>query len=99
MAAAEFADPGLFTDWETSWRARLAVEADPETVMRAANPAYIARNHRVEEAIRAATGGDFAPFHRLNAVLARPFDRRTEAEGYDAAPAPEEAVTRTFCGT
>lgn len=53
----------------------------------------------MEAAIRAATEGDFAPFHRLNAVLARPFDRRAEAEDYDAAPAPDEQVTRTFCGT
>jgi len=98
-AAAEFADPDLFAGWETDWRARLASEADPQAVMRAANPAYIPRNHRVEEAIRAATAGDFAPFHRLNAVLARPFERRPEAEGYDAAPEPEERVTRTFCGT
>lgn len=98
-AAVEFADPAPFTDWEAEWRTRLAAEADPQAVMRAANPVYIPRNHRVEEAIRAATAGDFAPFHRLNAVLARPFDRRPEAEGYDAAPAPGEEVARTFCGT
>ncbi len=98
-AAAEFADPASFAAWEAEWRKRLAAEADPEAVMAAANPASIPRNHRVEEAIRAATAGDFAPFHRLNAVLARPFDRRAEAEGYDAAPGPEELVTRTFCGT
>ncbi|MCB2126259.1 MAG: YdiU family protein [Rhodobacteraceae bacterium] len=98
-AAAEFADPGPFAGWEAEWRARLAGEADPVAVMRAANPVYIPRNHRVEEAIRAATAGDFGPFHRLNAVLARPFERRPEAEGYDAAPLPGEAVTRTFCGT
>src|SRR5690606_12383831 len=98
-AAAEFADPDLFAGWETDWRARLASEADPQAVMRAANPAYIPRNHRVKEAIRAATAGDFAPFHRLNAVLARPVERRPEAEGYDAAPEAEARVTRTFCGT
>jgi uncharacterized protein YdiU (UPF0061 family) len=98
-AAAEFADPALFRGWETEWQARLAAERDPEALMRAANPAYTPRNHRVEAAIRAATAGDFAPFHRLNAVLARPFDRRAEAEGYDDAPAPDEKVTRTFCGT
>ncbi|MEI2805001.1 protein adenylyltransferase SelO [Albidovulum sp.] len=98
-AAAEFADPAPFAEWEATWQARLANEARPQAVMLGANPAYIPRNHRVEAAIRAATEGDFAPFHRLNAVLARPFDRRAEAEDYDAAPAPDEQVTRTFCGT
>ncbi len=98
-AAAEFARPERFEAWERDWRARLARETDPDATMRAANPAYIARNHRVEEAIRSAVKGDFAPFHRLNAVLARPFDRRTDADGYDAAPAPSEVVARTFCGT
>lgn len=98
-AAAEFTDPAPFHGWAAEWRARLGPEADPEAVMRAANPVYIPRNHRVEEAIRAATTGDLTPFERLNAVLARPFDRRPEAAGYDAAPAPDELVTRTFCGT
>ncbi|OYX41846.1 MAG: hypothetical protein B7Z02_14680 [Rhodobacterales bacterium 32-67-9] len=98
-AAAEFSDPSLFDGWAADWTARLAREADPKATLRAANPVYIPRNHRVEEAIRAAVAGDLAPFHRLNAVLARPFDRRAEAEGYDAAPAEVEIVTRTFCGT
>jgi uncharacterized protein YdiU (UPF0061 family) len=98
-AAAEFADPALFAGWEAAWQARLVAEAEPVAVMLAANPAYIPRNHRVEEAIRAATAGDFVPFHRLNAVLAHPFERRPEAAGFDAAPEPEEVVARTFCGT
>lgn len=98
-AAAEFTDPALFAGWEEEWRTRIAGEPDPAAVMRAANPVYIPRNHRVEAAIRAATVGDFAPFEVLSAVLARPFERRPEAEGYDAAPWPEELVARTFCGT
>ena len=98
-AAAEFSDPALFDGWAADWSARLAREADPAAVMQAANPVYIPRNHRVEEAIQAAVAGDFGPFHRLNAILARPFDRRAEAEGYDAAPAETEIVARTFCGT
>ena len=40
--------------------------------MRAANPAFIPRNHRVEQMIEAAVAGDFAPFERLLAVLSAP---------------------------
>jgi uncharacterized protein YdiU (UPF0061 family) len=99
LAAAEFADPAPFHDWERDWRSRLAGEDEPEGRMRVANPAYIPRNHRVEEAIRAAVAGDFAPFHRLNAILAAPFDDQPDAVAWQLAPAPGEEVTRTFCGT
>ncbi len=64
-----------------------------------ANPIYIARNHRVEEALAAATAGDLAPTHRLLRVLANPF---TESDGdadLESPPAPDEEVLQTFCGT
>jgi uncharacterized protein YdiU (UPF0061 family) len=42
---------------------------------------------------------DFAPFDKLLAVLARPFEDQPEAADYAAPPAPGEVVTQTFCGT
>ena len=39
-------------------------------VMRAANPAVIPRNHRIEQMIEAAVAGDMAPFERLMTALA-----------------------------
>ncbi|CAN0587847.1 unnamed protein product, partial [Ectocarpus sp. 12 AP-2014] len=63
-------DRDAFDSWETRWRDRLVNEPDPEARMRAANPAFIPRNHRIEEAINAALEADFAPFELLNAVLA-----------------------------
>ena len=62
-----FADPGAFDDWAARWRHRLAEEGGESTerrsAMRAANPAFIPRNHLVEEAIIAAVNdGDFSPF-------------------------------------
>ena len=99
LAAVEFAEPEGFEAWARDWRDRLRAEPDPGTVMRAANPAYIPRNHRVEEAIQAAVQGDDAPFHRLNAILADPFHEQPGAEAYSLAPSEEEEVRRTFCGT
>lgn len=98
-ARGQFTDPAAFDQWAEGWRARLAEEADPEAVMRAANPAVIPRNHRMEEMIAAAVQGDYAPFHRLNAVLARPYDDQPEAADLARAPLPEEVVPATFCGT
>ncbi len=98
-AAAEFVDAARFEDWARDWRERLATEDAPEDRMRAANPAVIPRNHRVEEAILAATGGDFAPFHRLNRVLSQPFALLSDDAEYTRAPTEDQEVRRTFCGT
>ncbi len=98
-AAAEFANPAGFADWVRDWRDRLASEDAPEDRMRAANPAVIPRNHRVEEAIKAATGGDYNPFHRLNRALSTPFTLAPEDADYARAPTEYEEVRRTFCGT
>ncbi|THD73463.1 YdiU family protein [Thalassobius vesicularis] len=98
-ARDQFTDPAAFDSWEPQWRARLATEPDPHRLMCATNPAFIPRNHRVEQMIQAAEAGDYAPFHRLNAVLSRPYDDQPEAEDLTRPPLPSEAVTQTFCGT
>jgi serine/tyrosine/threonine adenylyltransferase len=99
-ASALVSDAGAWESWAPDWRARLAREpGDTSATMRAANPAVIARNHRVEEMIAAAVAGDFAPFHRLMAVLARPFDDGPDTAEYAKPPLPEERVRQTFCGT
>jgi uncharacterized protein YdiU (UPF0061 family) len=82
-----------------AWLARWRAAGPDRAAMEAANPAIIPRNHRVEEAIAAAYGGDLGPFHALRDVLAEPW-RETEANAPYRRPAtPDEAVTRTFCGT
>ena len=68
--------------------------------MRAINPAFIARNHLVEEAISAAMGtGDFAPFEELVAVLATPFEDQPRHARLAEPPRPDQIVEQTFCGT
>jgi len=67
--------------------------------MRAANPAIIPRNHRVEEAIQAGLHGDYALFHRLNAALAQPFEDRSDFADLETAPSEQQIVRQTFCGT
>jgi serine/tyrosine/threonine adenylyltransferase len=69
--------------------------------MRAVNPAVIPRNHRVEQALRAAEDrDDFGAFESLLRVLARPYEApEGEATAYMEPPRPEERVLKTFCGT
>jgi uncharacterized protein YdiU (UPF0061 family) len=99
-----FADPAAFDVWLPQWRARLLLDGnDPaaqQAVMRAANPAFIPRNHRVEEAIVAAVArNDFAPFETLVTVLSHPYDDQPEFATSAAPPKPDEIVHQTFCGT
>ena len=98
-ARDQFLDPAAFDAWEAGWRARLAREADPQAVMRAANPAFIPRNHRMEQMIEAALAGDLGPFERLLDVLSRPFEDQPDAADLRRPPAPSEVVQATFCGT
>jgi len=101
---ALFADASAYDLWSKHWRARLAREeaapAERAQAMRRVNPAFIPRNHRVEEALSAAVErGDYAPFETLLKILSRPFDDQPEFAAF-AEPAPEgQGCYRTFCGT
>ncbi len=102
--ASLFAHPGAFHDWSARWRARLARDdVDPgarAAAMRRSNPAFIPRNHRVEEVIAAAVQrGDFSPFERLVEVLARPWEEQPEHRALAEPPTDAERVKQTFCGT
>ncbi len=99
QARDQFLDPTAFDSWEADWRARLASEEAPNDVMKAANPVFIPRNHRVEEAIAAAVAGDYSVFERLLDVLSRPYTDQPDASDLRRPPEPAEVVQQTFCGT
>ena len=86
---------------EQQWRERIAAQPADATgaLMNSVNPLFIARNHRVEQAIAAAVEGDLSVFHDLNHVLANPFAEQPEFAHYAEPPEPDERVTQTFCGT
>jgi serine/tyrosine/threonine adenylyltransferase len=99
-----FADSGAFDEWAAKWRRRLAQEGgDPterRTEMRAVNPAFIPRNHLVEEAIIAAVNdGDFSVFERLLLVVSLPYEDQPPFGRYADPPRSDQVVHETFCGT
>ncbi len=100
---ALFDDPSAFDQWAVQWRTRLATQTQPDSqrqaIMRVANPAYIPRNHRVQQAIDAANKGDLGPLERLLEVVSRPFAEQPTQTEYRQPPRPDEVVERTFCGT
>ncbi len=90
-------------DWHQSWSARRARQ--PQTarevteLMQQHNPAFIPRNHKVEEALSAASEhGDLNPLNRLLTVLAMPFDHRQDFPEF-SEPADDLTGYQTFCGT
>jgi len=96
----------LFTEQEPfdAWAARReallpAGHAAVSAAMDRVNPVYIPRNHRVEEALAAATEGEIGPFRRLVDAVSRPFEERPGLEDY-AGPAPAGCGPYvTYCGT
>lgn len=95
--------PPALDGWQADWRARLAADGlrteTARAVMRLVNPAIIARNHRIEEVIAAALDADMAPFARLHAALAHPFDPAPDHDALRTPPHADERVHATFCGT
>lgn len=88
-------DLAAFDAWAARWQ---ALQPDAGLMDRV-NPAYIPRNHLVEEAIAAATDGDLDPFNRLVDVVRAPYEERPGLERY-AEGAPEDFGSyQTFCGT
>ncbi|MBR1217619.1 YdiU family protein [Bradyrhizobium sp. U87765 SZCCT0131] len=96
---AMVAEPAALDDWLARWRAQRGPQAPDAAALRAINPAFIPRNHRIEAVIAAATRGDYGPFETLATVLARPYDDQPAFAGYAEPPQPDERVLQTFCGT
>jgi len=98
---ALFAEPELYDEWAQNWHHRFDAGQRGARLarMRTANPRYIPRNHRIEEAIKAAQKGDFSPFQTLLQVLQTPYDEQPEFAEFATPPRPDEEVCRTFCGT
>ena len=99
-----FGDPAAYDTWAARWRQRISDEpqddATRQAAMRAVNPAFIPRNHRVEAVIEAAVSrNDFAPFEQLLMVLSKPFEDQPAFAEYAEPPKPDERVLQTFCGT
>jgi uncharacterized protein YdiU (UPF0061 family) len=90
-----------------AWRQRLEIRrgrqsqspAEVEDLMRWNNPAFIPRNHNVEEALLAATvGNDLSVMERLLDVLTSPFDHDRDLPMF-STPGSDQRHYRTFCGT
>jgi uncharacterized protein YdiU (UPF0061 family) len=88
-------DLAAIDGWLARWR---LLAPDPDAMARV-NPAYVPRNHLVEEALEAAVEGELAPLDGLLDAVTAPYDERPGWERY-AAPAPADSGSYvTYCGT
>lgn len=96
-------DASCFGDFEARWLQQIDQQTGGReraaTLMAAANPLFIPRNHQVERAIHAAYEDDLSLFDELHQVLSAPFDAHPGLEHYAEPPAENEQVLATFCGT
>lgn len=98
-----FHDKEDFMLWHQKWQARLSSQPQDKAacleLMKKTNPAVIARNHRVEEALSAAAKENYSPLLKLLDILSCPYAHSAKQAAY-AAPAPQcDVPYRTYCGT
>ena len=92
-------DTGFIT-WEQKWKNRIKQNQEEAlNLMIENNPAFIPRNHLVEEALKDADDGNFEKFELLLNVLKKPYNEQPEYQNY-SLPAPvTDKIYKTFCGT
>ena len=92
-----------FTTWHKNWQERL--ERQEESIdeaynlMKKSNPVVIPRNHRVEEALKAADSGDLTVMEKLLSILSNPYEYKKEMDEYTELAEPSDLPYRTYCGT
>ncbi|MFA6984472.1 MAG: protein adenylyltransferase SelO family protein, partial [Sedimentibacter sp.] len=93
-----------FKEWHNKWQARLQRQAQTKEesfeLMQNSNPAVIPRNHRVEEALRAADEKeDYSVMEHLISILNKPFAHTADQKEYAELPPPSLCKYKTYCGT
>ncbi|WP_108670953.1 protein adenylyltransferase SelO [Peribacillus acanthi] len=93
-----------FSKWQENWQARLKRQEESiessKKLMQNSNPAVIPRNHKVEEALKAAEEiGDYSVMEKLLAVLSNPYTLSPNQDAFCTLPNPLDGPYQTFCGT
>ena len=99
-----FQEENKIEKWLKKWKTRLNKQDIPfEEItknMKQVNPAFIPRNHRVQQAIdEAINKTDFILMNQLLEILKKPYADQPEHGEYMDPPKENERVHQTFCGT
>jgi len=93
-----------FAAWHSQWQQRLSQQPqsadEVQQRMHAHNPVVIPRNHKVEEALAAASErDDLSVMESLLKVLTKPYEDLTGQSEYRAPSGLAPGAYQTFCGT
>lgn len=90
-----------FKAWLQFWQERIADNrTKAQVLMDQSNPAFIPRNHLVEEALEAASNnGNMQLFQELLTVLQDPYTDTPGFEKFQEVPVEADKGYQTFCGT
>ena len=94
-------DDKEFINWSNNWKNRIFINNNSKDksieLMKKTNPIIIPRNHKVEEALKAANENDLEVMNRLLSNLDNPYSEQKDIEDYQL-PSNNEGY-QTFCGT
>tara|TARA_A100001011_G_scaffold129347_1_gene136317 strand:- start:1173 stop:2627 length:1455 start_codon:yes stop_codon:yes gene_type:complete len=91
-----------FQNWKKRWHERLKLNNNSPKkylkLMKNVNPFIVPRNHKVEEALKAAEKDNLKPVSQLIEILREPYTQHKDILNYQA-PSPINEKYQTFCGT
>ena len=94
-------DDKEFINWSNNWKNRIFINNNSKDksieLMKKTNPIIIPRNHKVEEALKAANENNLEVMNRLLSNLDNPYSEQKDIEDYQL-PSNNEGY-QTFCGT
>ena len=94
-------DDKEFINWSNDWKNRISTNDNSKEksleLMKKTNPIIIPRNHKVEEALKAANEDDLEVMNRLLSNLDNPYGEQKDIEDYQL-PSNDKDY-QTFCGT
>lgn len=101
--ASQFSDPKAARAWLDTYLDRIRHDGQSpqqrKTMMNAANPLYVLRNHLAQKAIDAAIDNDASVIETLLMLLHNPFVERKGYESFASAPQPSEASIQVSCSS
>jgi uncharacterized protein YdiU (UPF0061 family) len=90
-----------FIDWSKNWEKRILINGGSKEnsleLMKKNNPIVIPRNHKVEEALKAANDNNLKPMYNLLSILKKPYTKQINIEKFQT-PSNNQNY-QTFCGT
>jgi uncharacterized protein YdiU (UPF0061 family) len=99
----QFKEKAELHSWLEDWQQTVRAENEDVNLLvndlNDINPAYIPRNHQIQDVIDLAYENNFSKMLEMIEVVQDPFKEKDKYSSYMNAPSEDQKVKRTFCGT